>query len=194
MIVAQVRGVRARDNAPMTRLKTGIAALAAAAGVACGAACSPTLDWREFVPEGSELRVTFPCRPDRHARAVVVAGAKVQMEMLICTAGDATYALSFADLADPARISAALAELRAAAVSNLQGRETGLAPLQVQGMTPNPQALRLVVSGRLPDGATVQEHAAFFTRGLRVYQATVIGSKPAPPAVETFLAGLKFPA
>jgi hypothetical protein len=51
-----------------------------------------------------------------------------------------------------------------------------------------------VLSGRLPDGAPVQEHAVFFTRGLRVYSATVIGAKPALPAVETFFGGLKFPA
>ena len=60
-------------------------------------------------------------------------------------------------------------------------------------MTPNPQALRLSVAGRLPDGSAVQEHAAFFTRGLRVYQATVIGAQLSPPAVETYFGALRFP-
>ena len=174
----------------MTGAKTWFAALA----LACGAACSPTLDWREFVPEGGDLRVTFPCRPDRQARMVVVAGAKARMEMLACAAGDATYALSFVDVAEPSRISATLTALRVSAVSNVQGAQPRLAPVRIIGMTANDQALRLSVAGRLPDGAVVHEHAAFFVRGLRVYQATVIGAEPAPQAVETFLAGLKFPA
>ncbi|MEP6876247.1 MAG: hypothetical protein ABI887_17975 [Burkholderiales bacterium] len=168
-----------------------IAALAVAAS---SAACSPALDWREFVPEGSELGMTFPCRTDRHARPVVLAGATVQMEMLVCTAGDTTWAVSFFDVADPARVSATLAEWRASAVANVQGVASRSVPLQIQGMTPNEQAVRVTVAGKLPDGVAVQEHAAFFVHGLRVYAATVIGAKPPPQAVEVFFGGLKFPA
>ena len=173
----------------MTRPTTWIAAFAAA----CGAACSPALDWREFVPEGSEISVSFPCRPDRHSRPVVLVGAKAQMEMLVCTASDATFALAFVDVTDPTRVGATLAELRAIAVANVRGGEPQVAAVQIRGMTPNDRAGRLSVAGKLPDGAAVQEHAAFFTRGLRVYQATVIGAKPSPEAVEIFIAGLKFP-
>lgn len=172
----------------MTRPATLIAAFAAA----CSAACSPTLDWREFVPEGTDISVAFPCRPDRHARAVMVAGAKARMEMLACKAGDATFALAFVDVADPAGVSATLAELRATAESNLQGAAKQSAPLRIKGMTPNEQAARITIAGKLSDGAAVQEHAAFFVRGLRVYQATVIGAKPAPLVVDTFIDGLKF--
>ena len=174
----------------MTTRTPWIAALAA---MACCTACSPVLDWREFVPEGSGLSVSFPCRPDRHARAVIVAGSAAQMDMLVCSAGDATYALSFFDVADPARIGATLAELRAAALRNVEGHEPQRLPLAVKGMTPNEQAQRLSVPGRLPDGAAVHEHAAFFTRGLRVYQATVIGANPASQVVQAFFDGLKFP-
>ena len=162
--------------------------------VACIAACSPALDWREFVPEGSGLTVTFPCRPDRFARRVMLAGANAPMEMLVCSAADTTFAVSFVDVAEPARIAATLAALRATTVGNVQGRETDVAPLQMKGMTASDQALRLSVAGRLPDGAAVQEHAVFFSRGLRVYQATVIGAKPSAQVVETFLGGLRFPA
>ena len=59
-------------------------------------------------------------------------------------------------------------------------------------MTPNPEALRLAVAGRFPDGAALREEAAFFSRGLRVYQATVVGARPAPQAVESFFSGLRF--
>lgn len=173
----------------MPRPTTLIATFAAA----CSAACSPTLDWREFVPEGTDISVSFPCRPDRQARAVMVAGARAQMQMLACSAGDATFALAFVDVTDPARVGATLAELRATAASNLQDAAPQNAPLQIRGMTPNEQAARVTIAGKLPDGVAVQEHAAFFTRGLRVYQATVIGAKPAPQVADTFIAGLKFP-
>jgi hypothetical protein len=157
------------------------------------AACSPTLDWREFVPEGSGLSVTLPCRPDRNVRAVPLAGVTSQMSMLSCAAGGATYALSFVDVADPARISPTLAALRAAAVGNLHAAPPQVLPLQIKGMTANDESSRLSIVGRLPDGSTVQEHAAFFTRGLRVYQAAVIGARPDSEAVQTFFSGLNFP-
>ena len=174
----------------MIRPLTWIAALAAASA----SACSPTLDWREFVPEGSGLSMTFPCRTDHHERPVLVAGAKVQMQMLVCDAGDATWAVSFFDVADPARVSTTLAEWREIAMANVQGVAATPAPVQIKGMTPNEQSVRVVASGKLPDGAAVQEHAVFFVRGMRVYSATVIGAQPSPQAVELFFGGLKFPA
>ena len=158
------------------------------------AACSPALDWREFVPEGSGIGVSFPCRPDRHERAVTLAGARMPMQMLVCSAADMTFALSFVDVADPAAIGPTLAALRETAVRNVQGVAAPPAALQMAGMTPNPAAARVSVEGRLPDGVPVQTHAAFFARGLRVYQATVIGAKPALSAVDAFIGGLKFPA
>lgn len=173
----------------MTRPRTIVALLTAA----CGAACSPALDWREFVPEGTDIRVAFPCRPDRQARAVVVDGAKAQMQMIACSAGGATFALAFVDVADPARIGATLAELRATAASNLRAASPQSAPLQIKGITPNAQTARLTITGTLPDGAAVQAQAAFFARGLRVYQATVVGARPVPEVADTFIGGLKFP-
>ncbi len=174
----------------MTKPAFWIAALATAA---ISMACAPTLDWREFVPEGSDISVRFPCRPDRSARSVTIAGATAKMDMLACAAGGATFALAFVEVPDPARIGATLAALRDSAVANVRGGEPRSAALQVQGMTPNEQSARLVVSGKLPDGVAVQQYAAFFTHGLRVYQATVIGGAPSQAAVETFIAGLKFP-
>lgn len=167
---------------------TTCALLAAAFGAF---ACSPTLDWREMRPEGSGIAMSFPCKPDRRARAVVVAGHPVRMEMLSCTAGEATYALTFADLPDPAAVAPALAELRALAATNITAAPAAPSRLQVPGMTPNPQAGRIALSGRLPDGATVQEQAAFFAKGMRVYQASVIGASLGGEAAEPFFAALK---
>lgn len=165
---------------------------AVAALVVC--ACSPALDWRELRPEGSGIAALFPCKPDRNVRTLAVAGHRVRMEMLACSADGATYALAYVDLPEPAAIGAALTELRGLAAANIGAAASVPATLQVPGMTPHPQAARVALAGRLPDGATVQEEAAFFAKGLRVYQASVIGARLRGDAAETFLAALKLTA
>lgn len=155
-------------------------------------ACSPTLDWREVRPDGSAARLMFPCKPASHARQVTLAGAAVEMSMFACTAGQATYALAFADMTDPARVTPALAELSRAASANLRAEGPPSAvPLRVPGMTPNDQATRLQIAGRLPDGRRVQEHAAFFVYGTRVYQATLMAERPDAEALDTFFGALR---
>jgi hypothetical protein len=145
-------------------------------------------------PEGAGVVAMFPCRPDRHARAVVLAGSQARMEMLVCAAGGATYALSFFDVAEPAGVTPVISELRSLAVQNLDASAPRWSELQVDGMTPNPRAARLSVVGRLPDGAAAVVEAAFFVRGLRVYQASMVGTKLAPESTDTFFAGLRLPA
>jgi hypothetical protein len=178
---------------------TGFArSLAAALVVVLVAACSPALDWRDFVPEGSGIHVSFPCRPDRVARPVVLAGFAVTMELLSCSASDgpqrSTFALAFVDLTDPARVDATLLAWRAIALANVNGQQPQALPLLLKGMTANAQAGRLLVNGHLPDGAAMQEHVAFFVHGLRLYQATVLGTQPSAQAVDGFFGGLRFPS
>ena len=62
--------------------------------------------------EGSGLVASFPCRPDRHGRSVVLGGKTVQIDMLVCPASGATFAVSFFDVTDPAGIGPALGALR----------------------------------------------------------------------------------
>jgi hypothetical protein len=160
----------------------------------CCTACSPALDWREFVADGTDLTVSFPCRPDHHSRSLSLAGAKVQMDMLVCSAAAATFAVSTVVVSDPARMASTLKELRLAAVANVRGGEPELSPIDIKGMTPNDQATRLTVKGRLPDGADVVEQSLLFTRGLHAYQAAVIGARPDQRAVDVFFAALRFPS
>lgn len=160
--------------------------------------CTPTFDWREQLAPGTGLVTSFPCRPDRRARAVMVAGRPVTMEMLACPAGGETYAVSFFDVASPAQTSGALAALRTALIDNLQsGVADRTAPqaigLAIVGMTPNPEAGQWLVRGRRPDGTTLVARGAFFAHGLRIYQAAVVGPTMANDAVDPFFVGLKFP-
>lgn len=122
------------------------------------------------------------------------------MEMLVCPAGGATYAVGFLDVATPDEAPMTLAALRSAFLGNVQadGAAAGQAPpqaigLAISGMTPNPQSGQWLVEGRRPDGTRLSARGAFFARGLRLYQAVVVGSALAGDAVEPFFSGLKFP-
>jgi len=161
--------------------------------VAALSGCAPTLDWREFQAEGSGIVAAFPCKPDRHSRSVALAAQTVRMEMLVCSAGDVTFALSFADLSDPGKVGATLAELQSLAASNLGAARTDRIDLVVPGMTPSPNASRLRLEAMQSNGASLQEQATFFAKGLRVYQATVLGKKVSAEAADTFFAGLRLP-
>lgn len=151
------------------------------------AGCSDGLDWREFEPEGSGVVVSFPCRPDRHERSVPLSGATVRMTMLACSKAGATFALTYADVADPSNVAPALAELRALAASNLDAPAADASPVQVPGMTPNPEAGRIAISGRRPDGGAIEQQALLFSKGLRVYQLSVVGGTIEPEAAAVFL-------
>ena len=156
-------------------------------------ACSPALDWREIQPPDSGAVVMFPCKPDRFVRSVTLAEQKVQMHLASCSADGVTYALSHAELSDPTRIAAALEALRALAASNIGGQATLMSPLNVPGMTPHRLAERLAIRGS-SDGRVLQAEVGVFTRGLRVYQATVIGEKLDPQGTDTFFTGLRLPS
>jgi len=163
-----------------------------AAALACAfTACAPALDWRLVRPEDGAIEALFPCKPKSQARTVALAGNPVYMLMYACTAAGRTYALTFAELGDPARVTPALREMRTAASTNIGGTETLATALQVSGMTPNPAAQRVDIKGQLPDGAVVWQQAGFFVRGTRVYQASIVGSSPDAEAADSFFAGLK---
>lgn len=168
--------------------------LAVLASLLALSACSPALDWREFQPEGSGVIASFPCKPERRSRQVVLAVQPARMELLSCDAGDAKFALGWFDVDEPARVTTALLELRALAASNLGAAPGATQPAAVPGMTPNPHALRLHLDARQTDGSALQQQVLLFTKGLRVYQATLLGSRLGAEAAETFFAALHFPS
>jgi len=149
------------------------------------------LNWREIRPEGSELFAMFPCKPERFARSVMLAGAKVEMRMSSCVVNGVTFAVAYASVVDPVRVTAAITELRNAAAGNIGGTAKDVAQAAVAGMTPNPLSGRVVLTGRSPDGNALQEQAVFFVKGLRVYQASIVGPTVDPEAADIFVAGLR---
>ncbi|MEP7302919.1 MAG: hypothetical protein ABI699_15510 [Caldimonas sp.] len=153
-------------------------------------ACSPALDWRVSRPEGGDLAMLFPCRPERHERPVRVAGVDLRMRLHSCMADGVMFALALVDAAQPEQVAPLLGELRARSAANLGGvAETR--PFAPPGATPNPNSARLRVLGRLPNGRPAVEEAVFFVKGLRLYQATAVGEALPPEAAETFFAAIR---
>jgi hypothetical protein len=153
-------------------------------------ACSSSIDWREMQPAGAHLRLAMPCRPASHQRSVPLAGASVEMTLWACQLDAGMFAVSFAEMGDPARVGPALVALVDSARANVQGQSISLSPAQVRGMTPQPQAQRWRVSGKLPDGRPVLSQGVVFAHGTRVYQATIVGENIGEEAVRTFFDAL----
>ncbi len=160
-------------------------------------ACTPTDDWREMRPDGAQLVAQFPCRPAKQARAVRVGDQSAVMTLHACSTADATYAVGWLDVADPASMEPALESLKAAALANTSARDKQAIelPLQVPGATAQRRAGRWQWQGKLPDDRSIIEQFAAFTRGTRVVQALVLFKATTLTALQqqradTFFAGL----
>lgn len=153
-------------------------------------ACSPALNWREVRPEATALVAMFPCKPSRQTRDLPLAGARVRMELLACEAAGATWAVSHAQVGDPARVGASLAALNESLAANLgMGSTPDGVAWSVPGMTPQPQARRLQLRGQRADGAEVRVETGVFAHGTQVFQVVVMQpAKDAAPDAETLQA------
>jgi len=159
--------------------------------LALAGACSPAADWRDVRPAGLRVQLALPCRPDAMARRLLLAGTEVELQLYACSAGGSTFALASADLGDPQRVGAALAELGAAARANVRGRIVRDEAAAVGGMTPHPASRRWRIAGSLPDGRDVVQEVAVFAFGSRVYQATVVGAQLDAAVAQTLFDSLK---
>lgn len=171
-------------------MRSSIGRWAVALCAAALVACAPSLNWRETRPPGSGVAMLFPCRPDQQERTIRIAGAALRMQMHSCRAAGAEFSLVVADVAEAARVTPLLVALRAAAEANLGGASTAR-PLPLAGATPNEQSVLMRIEGRVPDGRRIVEHAAFFARGLRVYQVTTLGESLDAEAIDTFFDSIK---
>ena len=154
-------------------------------------ACSPALDWRQTTPPELGVQVQFPCRPASLTREVVLPQGRTQMVMHACSAAGSTFALASTVAGDVGDVAAVIDSLREAASHNLGAQPRAAQPFEVPGMTPNPRAGRLTLSGHRPDGSAITEHLLLFAHGARIFQASVVGDAPSEAAVATFFEGLK---
>ena len=158
------------------------------------AACSPTFNWREVRAESVQLKAMLPCKPDKAARTVPMAGRQVELRVFGCEAGGATFAVLAGDVVDPLRAGEVLAQWRAATLANMR---TAPAAAQDQAFLPAgamalAQSLRVAAAGQRTDGSKVESQAAYFARGSHVVQAVVYADRMPAEAADTFFAGLGF--
>ncbi|GAA0770331.1 hypothetical protein LRH25_31340 [Ideonella azotifigens] len=158
--------------------------------------CSPALDWREGRVVDASLQFVLPCRPDHHERVLPLAGVPVRLQMQVCEAEGQTFAVSVADMGEPARVGPALQDLRVAFERNL-GQPAAAAPSAPAwlppGATPQPAAGRWPLLGKTPAGEAVHAELALAARGTWVVQATVLARGPlSAEATQVFWEGLRF--
>lgn len=159
-----------------------------ATGLALGlslAACSPQFDWRTVRPANAGIKALFPCKPVVNSRPATAADP-VAMGLAECKAGDWTFSLAWADLADPALVGPALGQMQRSLALKLNAVPAPPEPLDVQGMTPNPAA-----QVQSLQGDKQRARLAVFSRGLRVYQLVMLGQQDNPAVWDNFLTALK---
>lgn len=167
-----------------------IAALLAS-GIAL-AACSPVFNWREVRAESTALKAMLPCKPDKGARTVPMAGREVSLQVLGCDTGGATFAVLFADIGDPSRAADVLGHWKLATLANMHGTAAQESAFRPDGALALPQSLQVVASGRRADGSKVESQAAYFAHGSHVFQAVIYTDQLKPEVTEPFFSGLKF--
>jgi hypothetical protein len=123
---------------------------------------------------------------------VLLASKRHELNLLTCRAGESTWAISWIDNVDPTVSGDLMASLKQAARVNLGAQTSQESPLTVPGAMLHPQAGRLRVEGQRPDGTAVQQHSAVFSRGLVVFQATVLTSDARVAPLDEFFSALRF--
>lgn len=171
--------------------------IALAGGLLLGlAACSPTLNWREVRADTSTLRFLLPCKPDKAQKQVPLGPSEVQLNMLGCEAGGATFAVAWAELAPGADTAAVLSQWERLTLQNMRASSPSESPVESQplkvigaGNAPAPRLL--LATGQTADGKPVQGRAAYFSSGSQIFQAVMYAPKIAPEAADTFFSSLR---
>jgi hypothetical protein len=155
------------------------------------AACNPTFNWREVRPPQTALSALLPCKPDSASRSITLAGQPVELQMLGCETGGATFAIAWTTLRSAEQAPAALVQWRQATLANMQAATPADSSLTVPGATPAATAQRTEARGRGRNGEAVSGQAAYFAQGAQVFQAVMYAAEPDAQAVQTFFAGLR---
>lgn len=156
-------------------------------------ACSPTWNWREFRPQGTVVRLMLPCKPDLAQRQVVLGGHTLKMSLLSCKAGDATFALAWADLPSPAEVPQVMTQWTDATLGNVEGVAGPVSAFPVKGGNLLPQAVRASKSGKQSGGGELSFNGAWFSLGRSIFQASVHGAPQTPEVLDTYFSGIGLP-
>lgn len=159
-------------------------------------ACSPTYNWRDVRPEGTQLQGLMPCKPEVAQRPMPVGDGGAVLHMHSCAAGGLIFAIAWADMDEAGRAAEAQALLRKASLAAIlvdpaRVDEPALQwDIQVAGAQ-GTQGLQ--AQGVQQGQGTVQMKAVHFARGQYVYQAAVYGPDIAREPSAMFFEGLRLP-
>ncbi len=156
-------------------------------------ACSPSLNWRQVRPDGVDMTLLLPCKPDRANKTVPLGGRSTRLSMTGCEAGGAMYALAVADLDDASHAVSVLAQWQSLTLSHMRASTSTQRPAPVSGADAQPGPTLVSARGIHPDGQAVEGQALYFARGTRLFQAVIYAPRIDPDAAETFLSSLKLP-
>lgn len=155
------------------------------------AACSPAMEWREYILTDLPLAISAPCRPQSHARRIDIAGRHVDMALFACSLDGRTFAVGAVDAGDPALVGAMLATLASSTVANIHGRVDTDGAAEVPGMTPHQAARRQAVTGRSSRSEPMQAQLVVFSVGTLAFQAALLGPVVDADTAQRFFSGLR---
>lgn len=159
-------------------------------------ACSPTFNWRDWAIASTPLQTLMPCKPEQASREVPLLGNPVELHMHSCETGDLRFAVAWADVGNPARVSEALSAWRAASLQTLRVASSSTAqgldwPVRLDGAS---SVQGVQAQGTDPQGLAVQARMAYFSVGTQVFQVAVYGHRLPDDVVEPFFSGLRLPS
>lgn len=155
------------------------------------AACSPALNWRELRFDEAGVSQLFPCKPVRQQRSLVLSGAPQVLVLQVCDAAGATWALAHTRASDPGEVPKLLDALATAAHANVGALRGAPLAQAVPGSAGHAASGRYRLTGHAPDGRPVEVAVLLYARGTRAVQLTVLGSRLADDAVETFFSAAR---
>jgi hypothetical protein len=158
------------------------------------AACSPALNWRQALLGG--LRFSLPCKPDRAAREVPLAGRSAPLDMQGCEASGALFAISRAQVGDATAVPAVLQAWRVSALAALRADASSTQDLPAPrhaGVPGLASAALLQVRGQRPQGGAVQAQLAWLVLGSDIYHLAVYADHLGADMTEPFFTDISNP-
>jgi hypothetical protein len=149
--------------------------------------CSPVLNWREI--QLDRLVVFLPCKPDRAARDVEIAGKGVSIEMAGCEADGALFAASHIRTGDAAQAQALLQSWQAATFANMRADKPIAIP--PDGQPELPSVHHWSASGTRANGEPVQARLSWWVSGADVFHVAVYAGRLRNEHTETLFSQAK---
>lgn len=155
-------------------------------------ACSPALNWRDVRLDPTPIVALFPCKPERAARDVSMGDQTLNLKLLACDAGDAKFALAYADTWDADKTGPLLASWRTVTLENMRATAAADVPVNIKGVAAM-SVKGVLANGVRPDGSAVVLQAVWFASGTHIFQASVYSGEARPQVAETYFSGLRLP-